>query len=582
MNNPNDSNLPPLSSNGRWISFDDGHVPETLVVRDASLLTHSQQQSSCPEQQRTTPSVLNNESHNSKQAESISYKGQNDGVNRVLAVYPEYFEERVPSLHVFDDFVDPGVVQALYETTMEDSQPWGTYVSMERIRQYRKQQQQQQQQRPVKESFDAPISLNKDDKEARRDFLAVQAVDSFLRASLSPQHTGDSYSKSGPHALQTFQTINTTSSTWSKDTPEINHKSLTFWTESDLDHLHGVAVWALGASVGSQVPYHLDYAEQVRYDTNRIVPPVLAGTLQCTTRATIVGGTYCAHFQGLDHYQQHGYKGMKTARNQRNDTSLLLDTLETDAGWIQVPYRGNRMIVQSGHLPHLSTPIEAIHTNPPCNGTKRVIVGFNAFLFDFGPIVQRAPEHSQVFRRKVALQRWLLSQTNKSTNTTMIQDNVSELTSDGKAGVIEARNPKSVGSAGFSLESIRANPSLAKLLVMAKRQKLKHDFAKQRFDLECDIRNHLSEVSSLSSTSELEQSGTTVRDLMKRLGRADGHYPSPLDVQVHLSQGAKRGNYKVVSPCTTHRRNYSDETDDEHASRWNGRVLASDAFIQLV
>ena len=77
-------------------------------------------------------------------------------------------------------------------------------------------------------------------------------------------------------------TITTNSTTTTTTTTTTSCSSL--WSQ-ELDHpaAHGVAVWALASSnIGSQVPYHLDYAEQIRYDYNVIVPPLLAGTLHCT------------------------------------------------------------------------------------------------------------------------------------------------------------------------------------------------------------------------------------------------------------------------------------------------------------
>jgi hypothetical protein len=63
-------------------------------------------------------------------------------------------------------------------------------------------------------------------------------------------------------------------------------------TRENLQHVHAVAVWAMAAQVGSEeVPYHLDYAEKVQYQTNIIVPPLVAGTLHCT-RAPIKGGAF--------------------------------------------------------------------------------------------------------------------------------------------------------------------------------------------------------------------------------------------------------------------------------------------------
>jgi hypothetical protein len=131
----------------------------------------------------------------------------------------------------------------------------------------------------------------------------------------------------------------------------------------DFNLAHGVAVWALSAPIGSQVPYHLDYAEQVRYESNIIVPPVLAGTLQCSpihsssNDTTMIGGDFVVYAKndGLQHYQTFGYKGMKkTLLPEFNSIPINNDTVDVDDSdssqqqhWMRIPYRYNRMIIQA-------------------------------------------------------------------------------------------------------------------------------------------------------------------------------------------------------------------------------------------
>ncbi|KAL7581553.1 hypothetical protein ACA910_022116 [Epithemia clementina (nom. ined.)] len=543
-----------LSCDGRWIPFDDGHVPETW------------------QQQEQTPLPPSDDSETASSCRNSTERSNR--VDRVLALYPEYFEKRMPALHVFDNVVPGDIVQALYEITVQDTQPWGTYVSMQQIHQHWKQRQQESSQlssnmgtNTLNLRQDWPQHLETPTTHDKRDYLALLAVDAFLRAALASHTASQSYTKDGTRAVPVSSSNTATNIKSDGKTSQSQRNS--FWTGSDLDRLHGVAVWSLGASVGSQVPYHLDYAEQVRYETNRIVPPILAGTLQCTD-ASIDGGMYCAHVNGLDHYMRFGYKGMKETKKN------ILDTLNDDAGWIRVPYRRNRLIVQSGHLPHLSTPIQAIDNVDDDNGDvvkekkKRVIVGFNAFLPDVGPLVQRAPEHSQVFRRKVALQRWLLSQTS----------NMRDSSKDAVMGETSASDDfckaKTTGSGGLSLQSIRANPSLAKLLVLAKRQKAKDDFAKQRLDLNCAIRQHLATAKINSSGIKNTQGSVLVRDLMQQFGRTDGQYPSPVDVQVHLFQGTKRGQYKLTG------KSGQDNVDMRATEDHEDCFLSSNALVQLV
>lgn len=199
---------------------------------------------------------------------------------------------------------------------------------------------------------------------------------------------------------------------------------------------HGIAVWALAANARSCVNYHIDYAEWLRYRYNMTVLPILAGTWQCTrSEANINGGEFWAHEKGLEHYKQHGYK------------AALCPINAMDEYWVKIPYRFNQLIVQSGQLPHLSTNVNSIEDN-----WKRVIVGFNVFLSDVGPLVQESPEHSEAFRTRVQSMR--LQQQR--------------------------------------LHSIRKmSQKMKRMLVMAKRQKVKADYRKAQAQLDELIQNHL-------------------------------------------------------------------------------------------
>ena len=86
---------------------------------------------------------------------------------------------------------------------------------------------------------------------------------------------------------------------------------------------HGVAVWALCAPAGAAVPYHVDYAEQVRYATNIVAMPLVGGILHCTPSGSLEGGDYYVYLhdspaQSLQHYQDHGYKSQRQALNTNN------------------------------------------------------------------------------------------------------------------------------------------------------------------------------------------------------------------------------------------------------------------------
>ena len=153
---------------------------------------------------------------------------------------------------------------------------------------------------------------------------------------------------------------------------------------------HGVAVWCLASGVGNSVDYHLDYCELHRHETNEIVPPLYASTVQlsdCSDGATdkgraIAGGAFLVNSRGLRHYAAHGYKG------RLRDGALGGD------GWHRVPYAHNRAIVHDGEWPHASERVAAL---PP--GKKRVILGLNVFSDRVAEVNARAPEHSDAFNK---------------------------------------------------------------------------------------------------------------------------------------------------------------------------------------
>lgn len=280
-----------------------------------------------------------------------------------LVVYPSSRQ-----VHCVDHAVDPALVDALYDFTSQRALPWGTYVTKEAVEDVWK----------VEEESRAVAN----DYGSEMDRLATRVTASVLRTALHE------------------------ASDW-----------FTTWPST-----HGVAVWALRSSVGSYVPYHLDYAEQIRYRTNLIVPPRLAGTLQCT-KTPLEGGAFEIHEEGLDHYRKYGYKA-------ENVPSARC-----------IPYRYNRLILQSGDLPHSSTQVTALQ-----EGSYRVIVGFNVFGHDVGPTVQQAPEHSEAFRRET--QQWTFTQ-------------------------------------------IRQNPVLARSLVQAKRQHERQQFVQRQAQLDAAILQRL-------------------------------------------------------------------------------------------
>ena len=163
-----------------------------------------------------------------------------------------------------------------------------------------------------------------------------------------------------------------------------------FGAEAGSDRAHGFAFWALASPAGSEVPYHMDYAEQYRLETNIIHPPIMGATLQLSPidDGDMQGGTFAVHTDGLRHYKRFGHQCRLAS-----DDALRAD-MESSPGWIRVPYRFNRATVHDGSLPHLSTKVTTL---PP--GVKRVILGINLFDSEIGPRVQRVPIHSYAFKR---------------------------------------------------------------------------------------------------------------------------------------------------------------------------------------
>jgi hypothetical protein len=362
-----------------------------------------------------------------------------------LVDYPTLFERRPPRVRVVPDAMDTTWVDALYETTRSHSRPaWGEYVTMAQVRAYHQETQTQRQ--PAAGETDA-TTTTKD--------LLVRVVARYLELAMKEEEDEPRERLGG-----------------GGDTS--NHRSLL--TAQALDQAHGVAVWSLRSLQGAQVDYHLDYAEQIRYHTNIIVPPLLAGTLQCT-KDKLEGGDFQVSLQGIPHYQTHGYK----AKKQPIDENTM----------ISIPYRYNQMICHLGNLPHASTRIRAIH------GTQeRVIVGFNVFCHTAGPWVQRAPEHSDRFRRAVRLQRYL-RQTTGSRPT-------------------------------MSLEAVRRHQGLSRLLVLAKRERSKREHRAARERLERDVPTHLP---------------ATVGRLVDRFA---SHMP-PEDVRVFLHHAVRQGRFQIVN-----------------------------------
>jgi hypothetical protein len=235
----------------------------------------------------------------------------------------------------------------------------------------------------------------------------------------------------------------------------------------------------------------MDYAEQLRYERNWIVPPVWGGILQCTP-SVMEGGDYYVYLPtpgdgdgyeaSVDHYATHGYKA-------KREQPSLLD--EPNATRITIPYRCNRLIAQAGYLPHGSTQLTSL-----APVAARIVVGLNIFLNDAGPFVQARPEHSPAFDAWVAALRQSRAQQGRRVDLHKL---------------------------------LKANPKVARRLLQAQRKK---EFVQALEVLKQSV---------LEAVRIAEPDGVTVQDLQDALARTDGRYPSADDIAVYLSHHTGSG-----------------------------------------
>jgi hypothetical protein len=536
------------SHGGRLETFDDGHVPETFRRAQSSTSKGADEStttsSSCAE---TPPRIVR-----------YKRKSKSDSVENV---------------HIYDKVLNPHHVQMFYEATAtkQDSSdvdsttsetpclnlvgesPWGTYVTVEEALEWinwtnmngrhniidkttytyeeylatwretlmefykwqeqhkstslsdEKKEEQSCQMNGRVENLD--LAKNLGDMDTIRHALAVEAVANFFVETIP-----SSSSSPGHYFVAASQQNQSTNEE--------------LYTKSDfLNRAHGVAVWALSSRPGASVQYHIDYAELLRYEYNVTVPPLWAGTIQCSalcnnTQSTydtestnstkrMVGGEFCVNLLGLEHYAAHGYKGMISGDPMGGwkspDTTTSGVYVDSSNKWVTIPYAFNRGIVHNGDLPHLSAPIEIIDDDH----LSRVIVGFNVFGHDVGARVAKAPEHSRQFRRQVKLYRTTLS------------------------APIKADGYGSYG--GMNLSQIRKNKGLTKLLVLAKRERVKEQLRRDQKQLTSNIWNHL-----------LRHHGSgrflCVGDIIEEFGipNPESGWPTPVDAHVHLHNMLKR------------------------------------------
>ena len=552
------------SHGGRLESFDDGHIPETFRCPQSSTSRGADESTTTT----TTSSCAN--------------------TPRIVRYKCPSASDSVENVHIYNDVLNPHLVQMLYEATaatkqqhdssidstnivttpsclnLEGESPWGTYVTVEEaldwinwtningkgnidttttcayedyltnwretlIEFYKWQQEQhksssslsdekkeEQSNKITRRVENIDLAKNLEGMDTIRHALAVEAVAKFFVEKI-PSSPGDF--------------VTTTSPQQNQSTNEELYTKNNF-----LNQAHGVAVWALSSRPGASVQYHIDYAELLRYEYNVTVPPLWAGTIQCSalynnthstndTESTnlmkrMVGGEFCANLRGLEHYAEQGYKGILSGDPmgswfKSSDTTKSGVYVDPSNKWVTIPYAFNRGIVHNGDLPHLSAPIELIDDDH----LSRVIVGFNVFGYDVGVKVAKAPEHSRQFRRQVKLYRTTLSAPNDS----------------GSNG-------------GMNLSQIRKNKGLTKLLVLAKRERVKEQFRRDQQQLTCNIWNRL-----LSHHVSDEKRHLCVGDIVEEFGipNTESGWPTPVDSHVHLHNMLKRhgstnDGYKII------------------------------------
>lgn len=478
VNNETSTKTLPLGSETNLIPFDDGHTPEIF---------------------------------------------RNDSSSRSQIKVDPKKESKQQCLSVFPEVLPPHLNEEIYNITKnnKNGRSWGAYVLLEDAVKFARHSN------PRHTKGFCSLAISSDEEKYRSD-IATKAVFHFL------------LDKAKSHVRPFMKDI-------------LKNK------------IHGVAVWALSSDVDERVEYHVDYAELLRYEYNIICPPMYAGTIQCSPFnkkqndpenqnpiGTMEGGDFAVNIQGLKHYEMHGYKGKTSqdpfggyehkkscmfSRSQLSSQSsqVCIDMhsyyntqnkcnnkrKSLDDFWITVPYQQNQGIFHTGEYPHLSTPITKI--NPSDQNHQRVIMGFNVFGFDVGPLIQEAPEHSLQFQRKVKRIRAL-----SHTSEMIIQN----LISKSRDNLEEKKQGKEGLHLPLMWNKLRNNKPLMKLLVLAKREKVKRAYQMEKKETLCEL------VKIIKKRKEVN-----ISYLMKNLSfRQNGKTPRENDVLVYIHNWIKSGD----------------------------------------
>ena len=420
-----------------------------------------------------------------------------EGLSKGEECYVKYSSEAAPTVHVTDEAVSPGVCRAWYETmTTADNPAWGTYVTLDEI--YENWRKNVALSPSCSSSTTTTTTTQSSSSsssssllESHRHALAVEVASVLVRQAWELQESQTDRALTTPPAISYTLGKDGTSvcETRHQHNRNARHTIPTmplWWRERNA---HGVAVWALASQQGAAVPYHVDYAEQVRYSRGILSCPLWGGVLHCSP-GTMTGGDYYVYLkppvESMAHYQKHGYK----AQRQELDLSKS----------VRIAYRTNRLISQAGYLSHGSTAV----THMSKETRHRVVVGLNVFGADVASVVQRWPEHSPQFN----------------------------------AWVKSLRQARSEKDARVSLHTLVKNhPRVARQWLKRQRQIA---FQKAAQQLEADVETLLvkSHTADGVCISQIQTACANPKD--------DGAYPSPTDVLVFVEQQCRQGKLRIL------------------------------------
>ena len=142
-----------------------------------------------------------------------------------------------------------------------------------------------------------------------------------------------------------------------------------------------------------------------------------------------------------------------------------------------------------------------------------MIVGINAFDHDVGPQCMSAPEHSQAFNKQVKLYQAMA----RAELSAQSKGRAKEVGSSPQEGVSEGE--KDGGKKGMDLGVIMQNAALRKLMVIAKRERVKEDLKVEKARLAEGVLAMCREAGP--------GGGVRVRDVVERLRSRDEENPHP-------------------------------------------------------